>query len=198
MSEDDREAQSENLVIAGQERIEVPGILPVLPVRDVVIFPGVTVPLSIGRAKSLAALERAGQGGFLIVATQRDPMVEEPPVEELYPVGCVVRVLRVIDARREGKQAIVVGVARTRLGRAIEEEPAILMRLQPLPDDTPEPDTLDAARRRVVALAQRVIDLHDDYPDDWKAFVPTMPPSTRNSWMGIPESRSMASRTSRV
>src|SRR5262245_46169279 len=63
---------------AGQERVELPGILPVLPVRDVVVFPGVTVPLAIGRPGSLAALQRAGQGGFLVVATQRDPALDEP------------------------------------------------------------------------------------------------------------------------
>ena len=66
----------------GPDRVEVPTVLPVLPVRDVVMFPGVTIPLAIGRAKSLAALEHAGQGGFLIVATQRDPTTEEPSVDE--------------------------------------------------------------------------------------------------------------------
>ena len=79
---------------------------PVLPLRDVVVFPGVTVPLSIGRPKSLAALERAGEGGFMIVVTQRDPATEDPSAEELFPVACIVRVLRVIDSRAGGKQAI--------------------------------------------------------------------------------------------
>ena len=51
----------------GQERLELPSVLPVLPVRDLVVFPGVTVPLAIGRPRSLAALEMAGPGGFLIV-----------------------------------------------------------------------------------------------------------------------------------
>ena len=103
------------LLSIGQEQVQVPTVLPVLPVRDVVVFPGVTVPLAIGRPASLAALDQAGPGGFMIVATQRDPVIEEPGLEDLYPVGCVVRVLRIIDARRDGKQAIVVGVVRTRL-----------------------------------------------------------------------------------
>ena len=118
-----RSASASSLLGAGEERVEVPAILPVLPVRDLVVFPGVTVPLSVGRAKSLAALERAGTGGFLIVATQRDAGVEDPGVDDLHPIGCVARVMRVIDARRESKQAIVVGVARTRLGPAARREP---------------------------------------------------------------------------
>ena len=112
----------------GQEDLEIPKELPVLPVRDVVLFPGVTQPLAIGRERSLAALEIAGDGGFLIVATQRDPEMEEPQVADLYDIGCVVRVIRIIDARREGKQAILGGVVRTRLGPVLAQSPAMMMR----------------------------------------------------------------------
>jgi ATP-dependent Lon protease len=173
VSED--KAERESLVAAGQERVEVPSVLPVLPVRDVVVFPGVTIPLAIGRPKSLAALEEAGSGGFLIVATQRDAGTEDPLPEELHPVGCVVRVMRVIDARRNGKQAIVVGVARTRLGAPVAYEPALRMRLDALPDVESDPEQLEARWRRVIELAERVIDLHDDYPDEWKSFVAGIP-----------------------
>ena len=162
---------------AGQERLELPSVLPILPVRDVVVFPGVTVPLAIGRPRSLAALERAGQGGFLIVATQRDPATDDPGLPDLHSMACVARVVRVIDARRDGKQAIVVGVVRTRLPVAPEpsDDPALLVRLDPIPDlatDTPE---ARAIWQRVVSLSEQVIDLHDDYPDEWKAFVASIP-----------------------
>ncbi len=60
--------------------MEIPAVLPVLPVRDVVVFPGVTVPLAVGREKSLAALEEASESGFLIVASQRDPATEDPEI----------------------------------------------------------------------------------------------------------------------
>jgi len=171
VSDTDNENEAQSLLIADQERVQIPTQLPLLPVRDVVVFPGVTVPLSIGRAKSLAALDRAGEGGFLIVATQIDPETEDPAADELHPVACVVRVLRVIESRVGGKQAIVVGVVRTRLGAPIETSPAMLMRLDPLMDlesDDPERNELWG---RVTALAEKVIDLHDDYPDEWKRFV---------------------------
>ncbi len=169
--------RGEPVLGAGQERVELPPVLPVLPVRDVVVFPGVTVPLAIGRAASLAALRRAGQGGFLVVATQRDPGVDEPGLGDLHAVACVTRVVRVIDARREGKQAIVVGVVRTRLPSSPEpsDDGALLVRIDPIPDldqDTPERRAL---WKRVVALAEQVIDLHDDYPEEWKTFVAGIP-----------------------
>jgi ATP-dependent Lon protease len=170
VSDADREDE-QSLMISEHERVEIPTLLPLLPVRDVVIFPGVTFPLSIGRTKSLAALERAGEGGFMLVATQRDATTEDPSEQELFPVACVVRVLRVIDSRLGGKQAIVVGVVRARLGAPVETEPAMMMRLEPLMDLENEADDPDDMWARVTALAQRVIDLHDDYPDEWKSFV---------------------------
>jgi ATP-dependent Lon protease len=178
VSQDDpSQDEPSELVPLGQEKIEVPAVLPVLPVRDVVVFPGVTVPLAIGRPRSLAALEEAGQGGFMIVATQLDPTTEDPELADLHPVGCVVRVLRVIDARRDGKQAIVVGAVRTRLiGPVLSEgEGALTLAVHPMPDESTQPERVEGLWKQVVSLAHRVIDLHDDYPDEWKTFVSGIP-----------------------
>jgi ATP-dependent Lon protease len=159
----------------GGEPLQIPSVLPLLPVRDAVVFPGVTRPLAIGRPKSLAALAEAGQGGFLVIASQREAETEDPRLDELWPVGCVVRVARIIDARGDGKQAIVVGVARTRLGTAEATDPCIRVRIDPLAEtDTPSPGR-DEAWRDVIAKAQRIIDLRDDLPDEWKAFVAGLP-----------------------
>jgi len=163
----------------GAEPLEIPGVLPLLPVRDVVVYPGVTVPLAIGRPKSLAALEEAGQDGFLIVVTQHDPETQDPEMEELHSVGTIVRVMRIIDARREGKQALVVGVARARIGELVSLEPAVRVKAEPMLDLETEQDEdeEDGAWRRVVTLAQQVIDLRDDLPDEWKAFLAGIPTS---------------------
>ncbi len=169
------EPELQSLVVAGGERVEIPSVLPVLPVRDVVIYPGVSIPLAVGRRRSLAALEQAGPEGFLIVATQRDPAIEDPRAEDLHPVSCIVRVLRVIDAKRDGRQAVVVGIARNRLGTPLAVEPALRMRIDPLVEPDHESPERDALWQRVVDLAQRVIDLHDDYPEEWKSFVQGIP-----------------------
>ncbi|MCH2171234.1 endopeptidase La [Myxococcota bacterium] len=175
MSNEHHPIETQKVVIAGQETIEIPKILPVLPVRDVVIFPGVTVPLAVGREKSLAALSRAGMGGFMIVATQRDPGTEDPGLADLYPVGCVVRIMRLIDARRDGKQAVVVGVARTRLVQTVDDPELLTIALDVVDDRDPDPVRRDEQWKRAVSLATRVIDLHDDYPDEWKEFVTGIP-----------------------
>ena len=105
----ERNSETQTHLVAGQEAVAIPTALAVLPVRDVVVFPGVTVPLAIGREKSLAALEEASRSGFLIVASQRDPSTEDPQVEDLFPVGCVVRVPGGPAARLRGRADCVDG-----------------------------------------------------------------------------------------
>ena len=164
-------SESETLTVAavGNEPIQVAAELPVLPVRDAVVFPGLNVPLSVGRARSLAALEEAGDDGFLVVATQRNPETEEPSPDDLHPVACIVRIVRVVEARGHARQALVLGLARTRLAPAPDgPKGAQRGRIEPLPEPAESSPEAEAARLRVVELAHRVIELRDDYPDEWK------------------------------
>ncbi|MFK7897560.1 MAG: endopeptidase La [Myxococcota bacterium] len=161
--------------VPGSEIVEIPAVLPVLAVRDVVVYPGVTMPLAIGRERSLAALDEAGQDGFMLVLSQRDPSTENPGLDDLHAVGTIVRVMRIIDARREGKQALVVGLARAVITRTVAWEPTLRVQIQPLPESETTSPQLDAAWRRVVMLAQRVVELREDMPDEWKTFVQGIP-----------------------
>ncbi|HKK50878.1 MAG TPA: LON peptidase substrate-binding domain-containing protein, partial [Myxococcota bacterium] len=170
----ERGAEAFVIEAPGTETLEIPAVLPVLPVRDLVVYPGVTIPLAIGRPRSLAALEAAGQDGYLLVVTQRDPMTENPGLEDVHAVGTIVRVMRIIDARREGKQALVVGIARATIAQPTAWEPTLHARVQPLEEPPPSP-RLEAAWRRVVLLAQRVVDLREDMPEEWKAFIQGIP-----------------------
>jgi len=160
----------------GGGHLEIPRVLPVLPVRDAVVFPGVTAPLAVGRPGSLAALEDAGEGGFLLIATQRDAATEQPGRDDLHEMACIARVLKVMDARGDGgRHAVVVGVARSRVGRVVAEEPSLRVAVEPLVEAAGEDDVRDAAWQRAVQLANQVIDLRDDLPDEWKGFVSGLP-----------------------
>ncbi len=171
MSEDEKKW----VAVVGEEGVEIPVILPVLPVRDAVVFPGLNVPLVIGRPASLAALDQAGQGGFLVVATQKDPTTENPGLEDLHPIACITRVLRIVDARREGKQAIVMGLVRTHIRLVESAGAALLVHVDPLSDPPEDAAEIEATRQNVVELAHRVIDLRGDYPDEWKGIVSQLP-----------------------
>ena len=156
------------------ESLQVPSVLPLLPVRDIIIFPGVTVPLTVGRLKSIAALERTGTNGFMLVVTQRNASTEEPTADDLFEFGTLVKVLRIVDARHEGKQALVVGIARVGLGEVVSQSPELSAQFTPMESVLEEFD-IQAIWQRVIGLAKRVVDLRDDYPDEWKAFIEGIP-----------------------
>ncbi len=160
----------------GDETLQIPARLPVLPVRNAVVFPGMNVPLTVGRPGSLAALDEAGVNGTIVIATQKDEATERPGLDELHPVACVARLARVVEPRREAKQALVMGIVRTRM-RPIEDDtgPGLHVEVEPLPEPLTATAEAEVARARVVELAHRVIDLRDDYPDEWKAFVSELP-----------------------
>ncbi len=159
---------------ASGERFVVPTSVPLLPVRDMVVYPGVTVPLTIGRPRSLSALEAAGHQGFMLIATQIEAATEDPTLEDLYETGTLVRVLRVVDARENSKQALVVGIGRARIDGLEATEPHLRARLHYLPDLSTA-DVDEAPWNRAIELAQRVIDLREDYPNEWKAFIANVP-----------------------
>jgi ATP-dependent Lon protease len=163
------------VVQLGDERVEIPEVLPVLPVRDAVAFPGATLSLAVGRPRSLAALEEAGSGGLLLIGTQRNASQDEPGLADLHPVACVARVLRIVTPGKDGRQVLVVGVLRARFEPAPARGDAVRVRIHPLPDTSVDNAERQRAWRRVVQLAQRVIELRDDMPDEWKGFVENLP-----------------------
>ena len=74
---------------------EIPEILPLLPVRDIVIFPYMTLPLFVGREGSVAAVDEAlARDRYIFLATQRDPSVEDPKEVDLYRTGTVAMIMR--------------------------------------------------------------------------------------------------------
>ena len=95
------------------EIIDVPESLPVLPLRDVVIFPGMITPLLVGRPKSLEALEEAMRSDRLLhVVTQRQMSVDEPGPDDLFEVGTVVKILQLMRLVEGTMRILVEGVAR--------------------------------------------------------------------------------------
>ena len=140
--------------------------LPVLPLKDTVVYPEIVVPLAVGRPRSMAAVEAAMQEGrqFIVVA-QRDPGVEEPHLEDLYEIGTVVKISRV-EKRDDGAQVIVQGDRRVRLLAETPHDDYLIVTAEPLMDlqheetgpDAPEIDALLRVNRE---LAQRIASLYD-------------------------------------
>src|SRR5215471_19666148 len=94
----------------------IPSELPVLPVRDAVIFPHAVIPLTVGREASVRLVNEVQQGsGMLVVLTQRDKRVDSPGPSDLYDVGTVSMVHRAMKTPENNLFVIIMGVSRVRI-----------------------------------------------------------------------------------
>lgn len=101
---------------------EIPTSLPLLPVRDVVVFCDMVLPLFVGRDKSIRAVEEGvAKDGFLMLATQKDPAIEDPAADDIYVVGTVSRVLRMLKLPDGRVKALVQGVAKAKIMRYLRK-----------------------------------------------------------------------------
>jgi ATP-dependent Lon protease len=146
-----------------------PVSLPVLPLKNAVVYPGIIVPLAVGRPMSLAAVAAAMERGReLIAVAQRDPEADLPDRDGLHDIGTVVQVSR-IEKRDQGSQIIVQGLRRVRLGETEWDDDFLRAGSTALPelsmDDLgDDADSVTALVRENLELAQRIALLFD--PDN--------------------------------
>src|SRR4051794_21350956 len=106
----------------GMKRIiELPDLLPVLPVRNTVLFPNAAVPLIVGRPKSVQTVKKAQkEGDILLVVTQRDPAKEEPQHSDLYRVGVVCLISKLTQVENDSYQLIANGLFRFHVAEYVD------------------------------------------------------------------------------
>ena len=93
------------------ELTEIQSPLPLLPLRDVVVFPHMVIPLFVGRAKSIKAMEKSMEGGqHILLATQKNASQNEPTFEDLYKVGCVANILQMLKLPDGTVKVLVEGL----------------------------------------------------------------------------------------
>ncbi len=136
--------------------------VPVLPTRNVVIFPGMTIPLNVGRARSVAAIEQALAGDHMIVtvAQKTDRADDDPSPQDLYKVGVVCKIEKARGSREHGYQLLVRGVGRVAIASYQAGEEHMLAVIDDLPDvlDTDE-KTQGALTANLKAIAREILDL---------------------------------------
>lgn len=139
----------------------IPDTLPVLPVRDVVIFNYMILPLFIGRDKSVQAVDAALKNGrHLLVCAQKEEATEDPKPEDLYEVGTVVQVMRMLKMPDSRVKILVQGVSRARVTGYRQVEPFLEARIETLPEQIPVVDaTVEALLRSVREQSEKVLTL---------------------------------------
>ncbi len=151
------------------KEMSIPEELPLLPVRDVVVFPYMILPLFVGRDKSIAAVDAALAGDRMIfLATQKDVAKEEPEVDDIYTVGTVAMIMRMLKLSDGRVKVLVQGMAKARLSSFVSEEPYHVVRLERLDEPrAPEMSLETEALMRMVRdqLAQ-LLHLGKSFPPE--------------------------------
>ena len=112
---------------------EVPERLPLLPIRDAVVFPSMILPLFVGRDVSIKAIETAAEGDRLLaLVTQRDPDVDDPTPDDLYAIGTVGMIMRMMRLPDGRLKVLVQGLAKLRVAEYRKTEPFIEVRVEAL------------------------------------------------------------------
>jgi ATP-dependent Lon protease len=153
--------------------IEIPEFLPILPLRNSVLFPNSIIPIDVGRKKSVRLVEEAiaKEKPIIGIVTQRDSRIEEPGPADLYTVGCAARILKVIKLAKDSFSVILQGVSRVRLLELGLQDPYMLAKIQVLPDPPATPAEFEALVANVKDVAKRVIKLMPELPKEAAALL---------------------------
>ncbi|MCJ7442338.1 MAG: LON peptidase substrate-binding domain-containing protein [Thermoanaerobaculaceae bacterium] len=147
---------------AREEAVAIPDVLPAMALKDAVLFPFVMVPLSIGRDRSVAAVDQAlAENRLLLLLAQKEPNEENPAPKDLYQVGTVAGIMRMIKLPDNRIRILVQGLARARVEYFMQEEPFLRARITRLEEPgTPAGDLeLEAFLRTVRANLEKVVEL---------------------------------------
>ncbi|MDH5252716.1 MAG: endopeptidase La [Nitrospira sp.] len=144
------------------QNVEIPAQLPLLPVRDIVIFPYMVLPLFVGRDMSIKAIEAALAGNRMIfLATQKALDVENPEPGDIHEIGTVGIIMRMLKLPDERVKILVQGVAKAKIAKYIQTDPYYSVRIDKLPDSKPAATSLEAeaVMRTVKEQIERIVSL---------------------------------------
>ncbi|HSR39065.1 MAG TPA: endopeptidase La [Phnomibacter sp.] len=150
------------------KKIIFPDTIPVLPLRNTVLFPGVVIPITVGRDKSIKAVNDAYKNDKLIgVVAQKDSNVEDPESGDLVSVGTVAKIIKLIKMPDGGTTVIMQGKRRFRLLEMIADDPYFTARIEYLPEqEVPQDQDFAAYVSSIKELATQIIQLSPNIPSE--------------------------------
>ena len=144
------------------QQIVIPEVLPLLAVRDVVVFPNMVLPLFVGRETSVLAIEAAlAQDRLLLLAAQKDQSIENPDADDIYPVGTVSIILRMLRLPDGRLKILVQGKAKALIQDFIQERPYFQVALEVIPEVTTEEISAqtEALMRNAREMSEKILTL---------------------------------------
>jgi len=155
--------------LRGSANMGVPDVIPVLPLRDTVVFPHAMVPMAAGRASSVALISEAvGAGSAIGAFAQLDPAMNEPLEGDLQRIGTYTSIYKVFKQQDGSLRMAVQGLTRIRLLEVVQTQPFLRARVEEVPDLMPAPGDLEAEAltRNATTLFRRIAELSPLVPDE--------------------------------
>jgi len=158
-----------SLLETNQTKKKIPDRLPLLPVRDVVVFSDMVLPLFIGRDKSIKAIESAmTQDRLLFLATQKDPSLEDPKPEDIYRVGTICKILKVLKLPDGHFKVLIQGIEKGRIRRYINQRNIYSVSTEIIKDHKIKKIELEhqALKRNVREHCEKILTIRGEYSTD--------------------------------
>ncbi len=141
--------------------------LPLLPLRDVVVFPHMVIPLFVGRPKSIKALENAMEAGkSILLVAQKSAAKDEPSAEDLYDLGCIANILQMLKLPDGTVKVLVEGVQRARVLSVEDLRTLFVAKAQPLPAVEAPDNEVEAMRRAIISQFDQYVKLNKKIPPE--------------------------------
>ena len=157
----------QNFELRPDESDAIPKELAILPLKGTVIYPGLAVPLIIGRERSIQLIDDAlGSDKMIGVITQKDPKVQDPAPEEMFSIGTAASILKMVRVSERDIRVVVQGVARIKVDRYLESDPYYIARVSHLEEDYIEGITIEALSTNVKDVFRKVVELSPQVPSE--------------------------------
>jgi ATP-dependent Lon protease len=141
--------------------------LPLLPLRDVVVFPHMVIPLFVGRPKSIKALEDAMEAGkHILLAAQKSAAKDEPEFDDLYTVGTIATILQMLKLPDGTVKVLVEGTQRVQVTEFIDEQTHFAGRAEPIEESLEDGSEVEALRRALIAQFDNYVKLNKKIPPE--------------------------------
>jgi ATP-dependent Lon protease len=163
-----------SIIDENEKDAPIPNTLPLISVRDIVIFTDMLLPLFIGREKSVRAAEEAVEkDGYLFLAAQKDPNIENPNADQIYTVGTVSRVLRMLKLPDGHVKSLVQGIAKARIVKYVSKKSLYRVKIEIIPDAPFEKMDLgiEALMRNVREHSEKILALRGEMNNDVSAIL---------------------------
>jgi len=172
---DDQEGKTEFIPLITDDdddsiqNIDIPEILPVLPLKNTVLFPGVILPIVIGREKSVQLINHINEGNKLFgTVAQKDPNKEEPDFDEMYKIGTLGQIVKILEMPDGSNSVVIQGRRRIRLKSLETKEPFYKACVEGLPTIPPakESEEFNAIVSSLKDLSIKIINLSENIPNE--------------------------------